>query len=454
MTSYYQSSKKGGNEPWRNKERHYCPLCNAWMGSDRQSISLHENGKKHREAVEQDLVARREHKAKKEKNEKDLESAFAKVNAAVGISVDGSANFRGARPWECLPPALGNVQQQHQQSQGSSSAQPVKVGSNKRPPQYEAISNASSTLATGTKSADKLAKVLPFDPNVGHYELEGTTYLEGQHYASIFEEGMPIQLWMGGVAATASEKRDLRNFANWKMALLAKIVTKRHRGDDGRIACHVSYLQNSNDDHETLESNIHPSRIRLVLGSDPMIPSSIEEAHLALMGGEQIIELSNNNETNSINNYSSTVAPDIDENTGLSGWSTTSIRKISSHYERNQEKKRKREHEKELAEYKEKKEREIQARKMEEAKYANAHDSALGAYDVWSSSNSAVVAEGEGKATRSYKGVDITKEVQIEATDTAKSLAKGMGNVAFKKKNKEKTVKKQNNVRRTLADDD
>ncbi len=67
---------------------------------------------------------------------------------------------------------------------------------------------------------------------------------------------------------------------------------------------------------------------------------------------------------------------------GLSGWTTTTIRKVSSHYKQNQEKKRKWEHEKELAEYKEKKEREIQARKMEEVKYANAHDLALGAYDV------------------------------------------------------------------------
>lgn len=106
--------------------------------------------------------------------------------------------------------------------------------------------------------------------------------------------------------------------------------------------------------------------------------------------------------------------------------------------------KRKRQHEKELAEHKEKREKEIQARKMEEAKYANAHDSALGAYDVWSSSTSAM----EGK-TRAYKGVDITKEIKVEVTDTAKSLSKGMGNVAFKKKKL-----KKKHVRKTFADDD
>ena len=87
--------------------------------------------------------------------------------------------------------------------------------------------------------------------------------------------------------------------------------------------------------------------------------------------------------------------------------------------------------------------KEIQARKMEEAKYANAHDSALGVYDVWSSPTSAA----EGK-TRAYKGVDIMKETKVKIADTAKGLSKRLGSVAFKKKSS-----KKKNVRITLADD-
>jgi len=426
-SSYAQQKKKGGNEPWRgNNERHYCAVCNAWMGSDRQSISLHENGKKHREAVENDLERRREEKAKKEKGKKDLESVFAKINAAVGVSVGASGgsggaagpNFGSAKPWEShVPPAPA--------------AQPIKKESHVR-----GVMPKQAIKVESTETKPKASSKPVFDPNVGHYELEGTIYLEGQIYAKVLEEGMPIQLWMGSAASSDQEKRDLRNYNNWKMALLARVVKKRS-GEDSKMSCHVSYLQNSTDDDETLESNVLPSRIRLVLGSDPSIPSTMEEAHLALMGGEQTIHVSNGKESDN-------TAADIDDNTGLSGWSTTTIRKVSSHYEQNQQKKRKRAHEKELGEYKEKKEKEIQARKMEEAKYANAHDSALGAYDVWSSSTCAV----EGKS-RAYKGVDITKETKVEVADTAKSLSKGMGSVAFKKKKL-----KKKNVRRTFADDD
>lgn len=422
MYSQQQHQKKGGNEPWRNKERHYCAVCNAWMGSDRQSILLHENGKKHREAVEADLEKRRDDKAKKEKSKKDLESVFAKVNAAAGGGGGIPANFGSAKPWE---------QYQHAQPVTSSCTQQVI----KKEPKQRPI-KVTSSIDTKPKAPETPV----FDPNIGHYELEGIIYLEGQVYAKMLEEGMPCQLWMGSTVATDLEKRDLRNYNHWKkMALLAKVVKKRGGDGESKITCHVSYLQNATDDDETLETNVLPSRIRLLLNSDPSIPSTMEEAHLALMGGEQTIQVGNDNVT---------AAANVDENTGLSGWSTTTIRKVSSQYEQNQEKKRQRQHEKEVAEYKEKKEKEIQARKMEEAKYANGHDSALGAYDVWSSANSA--AGSAGAAKRSYKGVDINKETTMEVADTAKSLSKGKGSVAFKKKK----IKKRGNVRKTSADDD
>ena len=418
--SQLQQQKKGGNEPWRNKERHYCAVCNAWMGSDRQSIMLHENGKKHKENVEKDLVNRRDEKKKKEKNKKDLDNVFASINAAVGGGGGSTtANFGSAKPWETLTQQCVQVQsiptpQQPIKKQSKAKQQPIKVTSSIKKPK------------ASTKPV--------FDPNIGHYELEGITYLEGKTYAKVLEEGMPIQLWLGSYTATDEEKRDLRNYNHWKkMALLAKVVKKRGAGeeDDVKITCHVSYLLNATDDEETLESNVLPSRIRLVLGSDPLIPSTMEEAHLSLMGGEQTVQVNNDGDKEQA----------IDDNTGLSGWSTTTIRKVSSHYEQNQEKKRQRQHEKEVAEYKEKKEKEIQARKMEEAKYANAHDSALGAYNVFDTA-----ASGSGRA---YKGVDINKETKMEVTDTAKSLSKGLGSVAFKKKK----IKKKGNVRKTFADD-
>ena len=278
------------------------------MGSDRQSIMLHENGKKHREAVELDLKKRRDDKLAKEKHKKDLDSVFASVNAAVGISVGsagggaaGSSNFGVAKkPWEQYQTNVVAAQAQAVLSSSTSSQQAVLPTIIKKEP-IKVTSSSSTATAAVARQKQKQPEL--FDPTIGHYEIEGITYLEGSIYANILEEGMPIQLWMGSTLATNDEKRDLRNYNHWKkMALVAKVVTKKKRrivaeeddyGESSKqeVSCHVSYLQNETDDDETIETNVPPSRIRLVLGSDPLIPGTLEEAHLALLGGEQIIQV-------------------------------------------------------------------------------------------------------------------------------------------------------------------
>ena len=444
-----QTRKKGGNEPWRSKDRHYCAICNVWMGHDKQSIALHENGKKHREAVEADLVRRRDGKVRKEKEQKELESVFAKISAAVGVTAGG-----GSSSVSNFPPVPQQIASSLQQLP---SIKKEGASHDTNNTEYAADNVASSSISAAIPSSEVLtnSKKKPvFDPNVGHYNIDGTIYLEGQVYAPILQEGMPIQLWMGSIFATNTEKCDLRNMNQWKMALLVKVVRTRRGREEGvrdgeeegdcdsntnnnnsKVSCHVSYLKTPTDDDETIETNVEPSRIRLILGSDSTLPSSLEEAHLLLLGGKQVIKLNTNSED-------TTTTANIDENTGLSSWTTTEITKVTVQYEMNQEKKRKRQHEKELADYQTKKEYELQARKMEEAKYDNAHDSALGAYDVWSNPED----------IRTYKGVDITTSQPAGETSVVpQSVSKGMGNVPFKKMG---IRKKKHNGRTTSADDD
>ena len=394
-----------------NNDRHYCPLCNAWMASDRQSISLHENGKKHREAVEKDLTRRRDEKKRKEKEERDLESVFRAVNAAAyggGVAAVPSSGVTSS----------GFVQQPVQQLPKPKAAKPVKP---------KAVTSSEIKPAPAPSSIKSIPISTVPDKDTGHYELEGIIYLEGSTYASCLEDNIPVQLWTGNPNATDVELRDLRNFNYWKTALLVRVIrTQTTNKGSETITCHVSHLNNSQDE-EVLEKNVSPRRIRLVLGSDPSLPSTLEEARLALTGGEQTVMVSNDDDKE----------PEIDENTGFSTWSTTTVTKISTHYyEAHQEKKRKLRQEKETKERNEKKEHEIAGRKMEEAKYENAHDSALGAYDVFQ------------KGGGNYKGVDITKDGKVEVGDTAKSLSKGLGNVGFKKR---KVVKK--GTRKTSADE-
>ena len=525
------SSRSSKSEPWRqNPTRHYCPLCFAWMASDRISIAVHENGRKHKEAVEANLHKRRGDKLEEERKQKEMESSLAAIEraagkkmeedlksgafgSAAGIVVGGGAypptssgfasvasTTASALPTTPAVPYHASAAAAAQQSAtGTGTEAKAEMSSwnerkNKRKAaadaRYGGTNDDSSTTRTNDNADDsdkKQRTVRKLADDEGHYVLntsDGTsnTYLEGKVYAPILEEDMPIQIWtgetitsnQGGMASVRAEMRRLDRQHLWKMGLVVRVRKKekdsKHTGhgdgksgfveeslnggekdatssspeakDRGQIIVDVAYLRNPTDEDETIEKAVEPYRIRLLLGSDEMIPSTVEEARLDLMGGEEII---NDADVSS----GAAAAPTIDENTGLATWGTVQVRKVSANRQIKEERARIRAKRREEAERARQQERQEQERKMEEAKVANADDSALGSYDVWTG----------GKA--GYKGVDIARSDKVDVADTAKSLAKGKGGVAFKKRKSGggggsafKNAKKKANRRVTSADDD
>ena len=237
----------------------------------------------------------------------------------------------------------------------------------------------------------KRQKKIKLQPGEGHYDdLHGnTTYLEGNVFSNILEQELPIQLWTGSVLATPAEKRLPEKDSLWKDAIVAAIHKKRKKGDDDdgggsdgvSIVVHVSYLASDEAEDETLEKSVDLGRIRMVLGGHDHIPGNIEEARLLQMGGEEI------------NVEDSTQPLQADESTGLSGWSAVTIKRTTIRNELKEERERHREARREKQLEREEEAKKAEARRMEEAKVADADDSALGAYDVW--------------GTGGYKGIDI-----------------------------------------------
>eukprot|EP00562_Extubocellulus_spinifer_P017159 CAMPEP_0178607068 /NCGR_PEP_ID=MMETSP0697-20121206/37418_1 /TAXON_ID=265572 /ORGANISM="Extubocellulus spinifer, Strain CCMP396" /LENGTH=517 /DNA_ID=CAMNT_0020245557 /DNA_START=132 /DNA_END=1685 /DNA_ORIENTATION=- len=516
------SSRPSKSEPWRqNPTRHYCPLCSVWMASDRTSIAVHENGRKHREAAEANLQKRRGDKLEEERKRKEMESSLAAIERAAGRKMEedlksgafgsaaGPVGGVGGYP---TGGAFASAASAASAARGASALPTGTCASSTAPavPHHASTAAAAQKPAAGAgteakaeltswnerknkrkAAADaygidkKQRTVRKLADDEGHYVLntsDGTssTYLEGKVYAPILEEDVPIQIWTGETTASemASVEREMRRLDRqhlWKMGLVVR-VRKREKGgkdtghgdggksgsveeslnggekdatasppeakDGGQIMVDVAYLRNPTDENETIEKAVEPYRIRLLLGSDEMIPSTIEEARLDLMGGEEII---NDADVSS----GAAAAPAIDENTGLATWGTVQVRKVSANRQIKEERARVRAKRREEAERARQQERQEQERKMEEAKVANADDSALGSYDVWSG----------GKA--GYKGVDIARSDKVDVADTAKSLAKGKGGVAFKKRKSGggggsafKNAKKKANRRVTSADDD
>jgi hypothetical protein len=270
------------------------------------------------------------------------------------------------------------------------------------------------------------------------------TYLEGEVFFGLLEEDMPVQLWTGP-STSRIEKREKMNAENWKNALILHVVNHQSEstadhGELQRTVVHVSYLSSADDTEETIERKVSLDRIRIVLGGDEKIPDSLEEARLLAMGGEEIHLGSTTTGKETSNNDQK---QEIDEATGLSGWSTVSVKKTAHRQQVKEERKRFNESKILATQKREAEQRRIAERQLEESRTSNADDSALGAYDVW------------GK--KDYKGVDISKEVHCSIEDSAKrlatveNLAKG-AKVQFKKRTKKKGLRGIR--RRTSADDD
>lgn len=434
LTSTLSSQRKqrmSGNrqprESWRNAERHYCTVCNAWMGSDRQSILLHENGKKHIENQEKAMQQKRKEKKVEEEKNHVLMASLQKMERAALLknSQDyGFTSSSASASSSVLPHPIS-----------SRTAQVPSLSLTKQPPRL--VVKEEKEKWRERKKQRERAEVEPCSgeqgmlqvkrqkllPGEGHYAYDGKTYLEGLIFGELLEEDMPVQIWIGSQLASANEKRLLERERYWVNAIVASVSQNK---------VHVAYLAAPTDSAETVEKNVPLDRIRIILGADEVIPETLEEARIMAMGGEDV-------------NVKASEKPEVDEATGLSGWSTFAIKRTTVRQEFREERARLKEERKQTTEARAASTREAEARKLEELKVANADDSALG---------SVYFAE-LGREVNGYKGVDISAsgEDKLTVQDTVGRMVSSCKASFGFKKTKKKFIKNPSR-RTTSADDD
>ena len=415
---------KRHHEPWKANERHYCAICNTWMGSDRQSIMIHENGKKHKENLEASLKKRRDEKLKVEKDKNLLASSLKKMEQAAA-----AAHVNDMASGCFLAGTAANTNLEFSSTKEGVSMKEAKKSEmkswqNRKNKRKERDSTDADDVEGNEIKKQKIKWQLA--PNEGHYIIGGKTFLEGKAYYPIFEEDMPVEIWTGSSTMSQEYRKTIDVQDLWKAGIVIK-VSNTTIDDKEETSFIIAYLKDLNDEDETIEKKVEPSRLRLILGSDDLIPKTIEESRLQLMGGEEVINIDDG-------------LVEIDENTGLTSFKAVTVRKVTVSQEVKEERGRLRAKRREDIEKEKSKQKDIEARKMEEAKHANADDSALGAYDVW----------GKG----GYKGININAGAKLDAGDTAKSLSDGKTNVKFKKRvNKMKKTKKKQ-IRKTTDSDE
>jgi len=374
------------------------------------------------------MKKRCDEKSKCEKDKQFLASSLKKMEeiAALAHAKDvASGSFHGVSS----APLDSSLPLENQTQKAKSSAKIEMKSWQQRKEKRQSSDNKEDASELGREiKKQRVQKQLA--PDEGHYSIDDKTFLEGSTYYPIFEEDMPIEIWTGSSTMSYEYRKSREAQDMWKMGIVLRCKNKDVDAHESEID--VSYLKDINDEDETIEKKVPVNRLRLVLGSDDLIPQTIEESRLQLMGGEEVINVDDG-------------TVEVDENTGLSTFRTVTVRKVTVSQEVKEERARIRAKKRQEIEKEKAKIKEIEARKMEEARHTNADDSALGAYDVW----------GKG----GYKGININAETKLDVSETAKSLSGGKKNIKFKKRTNDKksmfkASKKKQTRRTTFADSD
>lgn len=441
--SDFAKKKKRTWKDQNHYERHYCELCNSWMGSDRASILSHEKGAKHQKNLQQREVSKRKQAEVDEQNQKELETSLLLMESAATSTLYKDLHlFKDRVPGRPTPAFLPTT---------TTSARPSSLlapPATATPPQQREPTLAEYKAQKQERKRQKVAKRLQQEQDEqaaqlerptnlrdtdGWYTLEDnnnttTIYLEGILFQELLEPDLPVQYWLGSERATDMERKLPQYHSFWKDALVCHVrhVPSAQTYADRRVV-DVAYLSSTNDNEETVVPSVPLHQIRIALGSDPRLPTTVADAHLLVTGGETV----------QVAPTATKTPVKVDEATGLSSWSTVSITRTSHMQQSRMEREREASERKRSRQVSKELQQQAQARQLEVTKHLNADDSALGAYDVWNQQ------KGNG-----YKGVQLGSCETVQVQEIAKPLSTD-GVAAFKKRKK-----KKGNRRTTSADDD
>lgn len=175
--------------------RHYCEYCNVWMANDRQSIMLHENGKKHCLNVEKFLEEKRKNKLAQSKEAKLLQKSLQTMQQVAfeqHIRQDLHHNYYQDEEQTATKATTASAAINETADNSYKSGSVDKDGQKKKreweqkKKQREAENKKRKTSQGDEESLQKKPKKRRLGPNEGHYSVDDKTYLEGKCVSCLF----------------------------------------------------------------------------------------------------------------------------------------------------------------------------------------------------------------------------------------------------------------------------
>jgi len=294
---------------------------------------LHENGKKHRRNVDISFIQRRNDTIKNKNIRIEMGKALKMMEHVAYSSVGNSFSFSNhpsrSTNLECTLSLVGMsvmappVSLSHYSGSYTTRNEPLIQSKSRKNQEIKLWNNRKRKrenmkrdIQTNKQHERCLSDIdrltLQLSDNDGHFVICNMTYLDGKIYASILKEDMIVQIWKGPLILTETT-RNKEYMYSWKMGIILKIHKENLLSS---ISFDISYLKSPKDEKETVDKNVPPHQIRILLGVDDNVPATVDEARMLLLGEQKTVTINND------------IILEVDKNTGISSWGTISTNKL------------------------------------------------------------------------------------------------------------------------------
>uniref|UniRef100_A0AAV1T5I4 Matrin-type domain-containing protein n=1 Tax=Peronospora matthiolae TaxID=2874970 RepID=A0AAV1T5I4_9STRA len=402
---------------WVSRERRCCKYCNVWMPSDKTSIKHHEQGRKHKEKVEEVLELNRRTKLDAKNAQKEIQNQLQRIEEAahakfeqdlVRCSTKAQVSTSGQTVASSLPPfrptqikAVSCFVKHRNEGDAVS----VTRLEHRQPWARGALDRLNSKENEEVNEEEEEEGVEEQDDK-GVYAVKGIVYLEGKKHETQLDSGSACQIWV--------EEQE-----QWLDALVEQATVHTILNTELSFRRFtIAYMSPSSQQCAENEDKRKPVTEHNVLADRLRIPLP---ANVTLEAAEKMVERWRNHGAAESPTWTPVV---IDETTGMGEWNTVEVRQIDESLEAVAQREKEAEAE--------------TARRNEEQQcleslenLSSQGDNALGAFNPWGGT---------------YKGLNLDSNADATAPGHVASSSKEMAsgsNVSFKKRGQKKQKRRR-----------
>ncbi|CAI5723398.1 unnamed protein product [Hyaloperonospora brassicae] len=408
---------------WVSRERHCCKYCNVWMPSDKGSVRHHEQGRKHKEKVEEALKLNRRAKSDARNAHREIQNQLQQIEEAAHAKFEQDlVRRRTNAPSSCSAPTALPAPPPRRTGQSDAVFGPIGHSNDRtavsmaRREDRRPVDRGALDRSNGFDQEKEETEAVEERDDNGVYAVRGVVYLEGKKHETQLDAGSACQIWV--------EEQE-----QWLDALVEQATV--HAVPNTELSFRrytIAYMLPAVGECVKDEEKLKPVTERDVLADRLRIPLP---ANVTLEVAEEMV--------GQWRNHGAVEAPTrapivIDEHTGMGEWNTVEVRQIDESSEAVAQ--RVKETEEEAARHIDEQQR-LDA--LEDL--SSQGDNALGAFNPWGGTYKGVNLDSAADAT--VYG-DVTTPCGEEEINVTASR-----NVSFKTRGQKKPKR-----RRIRTDDD